>query len=912
MKYTVILGGLALAALTLCSPAPADVVTDWSSNLDLTIEAVAQPVPIQARYLAIVHTAIYDAVNGIVGEYQPYFVSESAPAFARPDAAAIGAAYTTILSLYPTQKPALDAMQAQSLLSLSAETNSPAISNGLAWGQHVADLVLTWRSNDGFNTSPTPYFGGGAPGVWRSPPSGTNADGALPAVYPQLATLTPFAMTNFSQFRPGPPPALTSAQYATDFNETKLMGRIDSTNRTSDETQLALLWQAVGPVDENRIARSVVPATNSLVDNARLFALVNIAAADAIIAGFDSKYTYNLWRPYHAIRLADTNTNPDTVPDPAWNSLFLPPRFQEYMSNHAAVTSAFMEMLAFLLGDTNTFTLAAPGYPTFTWTFGKFSDAIAQVKEARIWAGIHFRNSCNTGQTQGTAIANYVAANFLAPAQRPASEVLNALSSYEGKTYSQWAVAWWQWFYSLPADKHPLFDTGDVSVGQSGDVWFLGPTGIATRTNGVNYGTATRDVVIPQGTALFFPLFAAESSTAEGNGTNYVQLLAHSHATIETVATLSCVIDGQSVSNLASYRAATGLFAWGPLPTNSVFGDSVDFPDGTTSQGVADGYYALVQPLSPGDHSIHFTGGAPGSQLDITYNLSIVPTNGVFPPGSVMYGKSYSEWAAGFARWWFGLTVSNNPTFRFSPYPRAPVGSGQSGPVWYLATFDPGTVNRATSMPAGTALMALVSVAEADNADCPVNTVYTTNELLSMAASSMNDATGLSCIVDGVAVKGLSDVRTTPYRVQSVFDYVEPALLNSSYYNGLTCYRNVQGIPYKITNAVNDAVIVMIPPLSVGTHTVYLSVVRGSSGLQAGTWTINVTSSVPSLVVSQAAGSLSLTWPQSYVNYGLATTADLAAPNWQPANLPVNALEGIYQVTAPVGASSRYFRLRRH
>jgi hypothetical protein len=392
------------------------MVTDWSANLGQTIVATAQPVPTQARSIAIVHTAIYDAVNGIVGQYSPYFVTESAPPGARPEAAAAMAAYTTMLSLYPSQSSNLDVMLAASLQKVSGSGGSSrSIARGLAWGQHVANLILAWRSTDGFSTPPPPYFGGTGPGIWRSPPTPTAADGTLPAVFPQLAVLTPFAMTSSAQFRPGPPPDLTSAQYAADLNEVKAIGRFDSVVRTADQTQLALLWQAVGAVDENRIARSVVPAENSLVDNARLFALLNITAADAIIAGFDSKYTYNFWRPYHAIRLADTDGNPDTEADPTWNSLFIAPRFQEYMSNHAVVTCSFMSVLAQLLGDEHTFTLASPAFPNFTWTFNRFSDAAAQVKEARIWAGIHFRNSCNVGEEQGLALANYVLSNFLQP-----------------------------------------------------------------------------------------------------------------------------------------------------------------------------------------------------------------------------------------------------------------------------------------------------------------------------------------------------------------------------------------------------------------------------------------------------------------------------------------------------------------
>src|SRR2546422_329366 len=133
------------------------------------------------------------------------------------------------------------------------------------------------------------------------------------------------------------------------------------------------------------------------------------------VAGFDAKYTYNLWRPHHAIRLANTDGNPATEPDPAWRALFVAPRHQEYISNHAVFTGAFMHVLARELGDNHTFTLVARDYPSFTWTFSRFSDATAQVKEARIWAGIHYRNSCNVGEAVGLQIADYVLDNFLLP-----------------------------------------------------------------------------------------------------------------------------------------------------------------------------------------------------------------------------------------------------------------------------------------------------------------------------------------------------------------------------------------------------------------------------------------------------------------------------------------------------------------
>ena len=395
---------------------PADEVTDWNATAENAVKTAALNPGVQGRFMAIVHTAVYDAVNGIVHKYTPYFVTDKAPRGAQPEAAVVQAAYTTLKTLFPAQTATFDAQLVDSLAKIPGNRgDSVSIARGRAWGEHVANKILAWRSADGFSASLPGYLGGGAPGVWRSPPTPTNPDGTLPAVFPQMAVLVPFAMSSPSQFRPGPPPALTSAQYAADVNEVRAIGHLDSAVRTPEQTHLALLWQATGAAEENRVARSVVPPENSLVDNARLFALLNIVACDAIIAGFDSKYAYNFWRPYHAIHLADTDGNPATAADPAWNSLFLSPRHQEYISNHAVFTGAFMHVLARELGNEHTFTLVAVDYPSFTWTFNRFSDATAQVKEARIWAGIHYRNSCNVGEAVGLQIADYVRENFLLP-----------------------------------------------------------------------------------------------------------------------------------------------------------------------------------------------------------------------------------------------------------------------------------------------------------------------------------------------------------------------------------------------------------------------------------------------------------------------------------------------------------------
>ena len=421
-----VVNSLALAGLALCSTARADMVTDWNLNFEKAAKVAAQLPPIEVRCVAIVQTAVFDAVNGIERKYDPYLVAERGPHGARPDAAAASAAYTALKALYPAQAATFDAELADSLATLPGHRgDNRGIARGLAWGEHVANVILAWRSLDNFSASVPGYFGGTAPGVWRSLPTGTNLDGTLPAVFPQFRFVVPFALTSPDQFRPGPPPALTSPEYAADVNEVKAVGRVDSAIRTPDQTKLAQLWQAVSIADLFRGVRPVLSPEAGLAENARLFALLSMASCDALIATFDGKYTYNFWRPYHAIRLADTDGNPLTDLDPTWTSLVFPPRHQEYPSAHAVATGAFMRVLAHVLGDEHAFTLSSPGFPSFTWTFDRFSDAAAQVKEARIWAGIHYRNSCNVGGAMGVAIGDYVFENVLRPVEGDEGEAEN-------------------------------------------------------------------------------------------------------------------------------------------------------------------------------------------------------------------------------------------------------------------------------------------------------------------------------------------------------------------------------------------------------------------------------------------------------------------------------------------------------
>jgi len=496
--------------------------------------------------------------------------------------------------------------------------------------------------------------------------------------------------------------------------------------------------------------------------------------------------------------------------------------------------------------------------------------------------------------------------------------ILDPTNTFEGKSYGDWSAAHWQWLYSLPVDKNPLFDTADVSVGQMGDVWFLGGTYTTTTdTNGVTYGTAVRDCVIPQGISLFFPLIDAESSIAEGNGTNYAELLANSQDIINGADNLSCTIDGQTMQGLTNYRASSDLFTWGPLPTNNVFGDPINFPAGTTSQAVSDGYFLLVQPLSPGDHSIHFTGGVPGFQLDITYNITVTPTNGVYPPGSTMFGKTYSEWSGAFFQYYFSRPATNNPFWYESVYPHVPLGIGQSGPVWFVHGYrnTNGTFTRNDIIPGGTSLLIVAVDLDADNTACPTPINDTPAELLGLVTNYVNGATNMAVKVDGVSVADISDSRTTPFRVQTIYNYTAPASNNMiDISEDEPCYQNTHGIPYNVTNAVGDGVVLMVPPLSPGSHTInyQLRILPNPTFNWNMTENITVLPITPALTVSNQSGTLQLSWPQNATNFTVETTSSLNPPNWRPANLPVTALEGIYRVSAPVGTNSQFFRLRQH
>jgi membrane-associated phospholipid phosphatase len=389
-----------------------DVVLEWN-QLALSVIRQTKASPLGgARDMAIMHAAVYDSVNAIDRSYTPYFAHVHASRSASLVAAAAQAAHDTLVVLFPTQASSFDAALAADLVGIPPGRAR----QGIAVGQDVAEQILTWRSTAGAGAV-VPYTPGTAPGDWQPTPPAF-----LPALAPSWALVTPFAMTSGSQFRPPPPPALTSTEYATAFNEVKSLGRVDSTTRTADQTQIALFWKdAVGTAYAfghwNEIAEGVsVDQGLGLVENARLFALLNIATADALIACWDAKYTYNFWRPVTAIRFSgDSSINPATESDPTWTPLIVTPNFPSYPSAHSTVSGAASTVLTSLFGRHYSFTAGSDGLPGITRSFSSFAAAAAEAGQSRIYGGIHFQFDNQAGLASGRALGRFVVQNFLLP-----------------------------------------------------------------------------------------------------------------------------------------------------------------------------------------------------------------------------------------------------------------------------------------------------------------------------------------------------------------------------------------------------------------------------------------------------------------------------------------------------------------
>jgi hypothetical protein len=410
---------LVLVALAggLVGTARADEVTDWNRIMfEAALVPPATSPIVMTRVAAIVQASVFEAINGIERRYSPVHATPGEPLpGASRRAAVVQAAYAALVRLYPSQKDALDTELANSLAAISSGSgaeHSESIARGIDWGQAAADSIWAWRSTDGFTPPPPPFLGGTGVGEWRPTPPAF-----LPGAAPQFAYMTPWAISSPSQFRPAGPPALTSARYATVFNETKSMGSISSSLRTADQTLASRFWASTSASYfwDGVAVRLGAERHNTLSENARLLALLNIAMADAVIACWDAKYHYVFWRPVTAIPLAATDGNPDTTEDPSWAPLLTTPNHPEYPSAHSTVSGAAAVVLADFFGEETAFSVDSDVMIGVVRSFSSFSEALDEVKNARIFAGIHYRSSCDDGQATGTSVAGYVLANSLQP-----------------------------------------------------------------------------------------------------------------------------------------------------------------------------------------------------------------------------------------------------------------------------------------------------------------------------------------------------------------------------------------------------------------------------------------------------------------------------------------------------------------
>lgn len=410
MKHRKILAA-ALLMMILGSTASADVVTDWNAAALAAIRVARTPPPTASRALAILHLSIYDAVNGIARTHRPYLVQSAVRASASREAAAAAAAHRALITLFPGSAADFDALLANTLSTIRP---GPHQESGVAWGQSVAAQVLASRANDGADAVVPPPTGSG-PGAWVPTPAAF-----APYLQPQWGMVVPFAMISREEFRPGGPPRLDSATWAEDYNEVKALGAATGSSRTADQSEIALFWAdgagtETPPGHWNHIAQDVAAVSgSSLEENARLFALLNIAMADAAICAWDAKYTYSNWRPVTAIRAGDTDGNPATSPDATWSSFIATPPFPDYVSGHSTFSAAAAAVLALFFGtDDLVFITGSDALPGVSRSFPSFSAAAAEAAMSRVYGGIHYRFASQDGLNAGTQIGRFTFRNYL-------------------------------------------------------------------------------------------------------------------------------------------------------------------------------------------------------------------------------------------------------------------------------------------------------------------------------------------------------------------------------------------------------------------------------------------------------------------------------------------------------------------
>jgi membrane-associated phospholipid phosphatase len=390
----------------------ANPVVQWNKTLLAIVRTHgAQPPTIHpTRSFAILHAAIYDAVNAIDRSHTPYLLDWRAAKSTSVDAAVAGAAHEVLLQLYPAFQATLDSQYEQSLAQIT-DSKSNA---GVVLGQQAADLILAARSADGSGMKPPAYSFGSRPGEYQSTPPNFPPQ----PQFTEWPDVMPFALERANQFRPGPPPSLTSDAYTDAFNEVKAFGVLNGTASSPDQALTGKFWNGAIQNYWNEIAQTaVLSRALNTAQSARLFALLNLAVADSVIAFYDGKYTYNFWRPVTAIRVADTDDNPETLADANWlpevgNTTPDP----SYPGAHAVVSAAASAVLISVLHhDHFAFNVTSEVLPGVERSFDSFSAAAQEATLSRIFAGVHFRFDLTAGQALGSDVADFVLEHFLTP-----------------------------------------------------------------------------------------------------------------------------------------------------------------------------------------------------------------------------------------------------------------------------------------------------------------------------------------------------------------------------------------------------------------------------------------------------------------------------------------------------------------
>ena len=395
--------GVMAVLLTRSAMANADAVLDW--NVIMLDTMASQNAFAQARFAAITQVAVFEAVNAITGDYDPYLGTITAPPGASAEAAAIAAAHGVLRNYFPGSAASLDLAEAS---SLAAIPDGQAKTDGIAVGEAAATELIANRANDG-SAPPQFYMPLSAdPGEWQMTPPLCPAAGGI---FLHWRNVTPFGILSSDQFRSDPPPALTSNEYAKVYNEVKLVGALNSTARPPDRADVARYFAvASAPHAWNQAARQVSAAQDtSLSENARAFALLNMAISDGLVTVMETKYQYVFWRPITAIHAGDTDGNPKTDPDPAWTPFINTPCFPGYGSAHASASYAARAIVEKVFGrEPHDITLSHPGVPGVTLHYTKFSQITHDIDDARVYGGIHFRSDQDAGARQGRRVGTYV------------------------------------------------------------------------------------------------------------------------------------------------------------------------------------------------------------------------------------------------------------------------------------------------------------------------------------------------------------------------------------------------------------------------------------------------------------------------------------------------------------------------